>query len=152
MAALIAFNRAEPRELQWFGQETFERAEATTGTDDAAYRTALATAQRLAGADGIDRLRRDNHVDLLLGVTNGPAWAIDLLNGDNYGGPGSASLPAIAGYPHLTVPMGAIHGLPIGLSFIGTRWDDARVLNAGYAYEQASRAMVSPTHQAAIAP
>lgn len=152
LAELIAFNRAEPREMQWFGQETFERAEATTGTDAEAYRSALATAQRLAGAEGIDRLRRDNHVDLLLGVTNGPAWAIDLVNGDNYGGPGSATLPAVAGYPHLTVPMGAIHGLPIGLSFIGTRWDDARVLNAGYAYEQASHAMVSPTYQAAIAP
>ncbi|MEK6542564.1 MAG: amidase [Pseudomonadota bacterium] len=152
LAQLIAFNRAEPREMQWFGQETFERAEATTGTSDEAYQTALATAQRLAGADGIDRLRLDYHVDLLLGVTNGPAWAIDLVNGDNYGGPGSATLPAVAGYPHLTVPMGAIHGLPIGLSFIGTRWDDARVLNAGYAYEQASHAMVSPAYQAAIAP
>jgi amidase len=141
LAELIAFNRTEPRELYWFGQGLFEQAEATGaggGRSSAAYRTALATARRLAGPQGIDRLRREHRVDILLGVTNGPAWNIDLINGDRFVGPSASQLPAVAGYPHLTVPMDRIHGLPIGLSFIGTRWDDARVLAAGHAFELAT--------------
>ena len=138
LAQLIAFNRNEQRELIWFGQELFEAAEANEALESEAHRTARATAQRLAGRDGIDRLLRDNQVDLLLGVTNGPASAIDLVHGDTHRGPGSTQLPAIAGYPHLTVPMGLVHGLPVGLSFIGTRWDDARVLAAGNGFELAT--------------
>jgi amidase len=141
LAELIAFNRTEPRELYWFGQGLFEQAEATGaggGRNSATYRTALATARRLAGPQGIDRLRREHRVDILLGVTNGPAWNIDLINGDRFVGPSASQLPAVAGYPHLTVPMDRIHGLPIGLSFIGTRWDDARVLAAGHAFELAT--------------
>jgi amidase len=145
---LIALNAANPSELRWFGQGLFEQAEATGttgGVDSDAYRTALATARRLAGPDGIDRLRREHNVELLLGVTNGPAWTIDLVNGDRFVGPSASQLPAVAGYPHLTVPMGQIHGLPIGLSFIGTRWADAQVLNAGHAYELARGPLPGPT-------
>jgi amidase len=148
LAELIAFNRASPAELRWFGQRLFEQAEATGaagGRNSDAYRTALATARRLAGPEGIDRLRQVHNVELLLGVTNGPAWAIDLVNGDRFVGPSASQLPAIAGYPHLTVPMGRIEGLPIGLSFIGTRWADAQVLNAGFAYEAARGRMPEPT-------
>lgn len=152
LADLIAFNRAHPEEMRWFGQETFELAESKGGLDSETYRTARATAQRLAGTEGIDRLLAANRVDLLVGISNGPAWTIDLVNGDNFGGPSASQLPAVAGYPHLTVPMGAVERLPIGISFIGTRWDDARVLSAGYAYEQASRARVLPTYRASIAP
>jgi amidase len=147
LVELIAFNRANPAELRWFGQDLFEQAEATGaagGTDSDAYRTALATARRLAGPEGIDRIRRENNVELLLGVTNGPAWAIDLVNGDRFVGPSVSQLPAIAGYPHLTVPMGQIQGLPIGLSFIGTRWADAQVLSAGHAYELARGSLPGP--------
>lgn len=140
LADLIRFNLTTPAELRWFGQGLFEQAEATGasgGVESEAYRTAQATARRLAGPEGIDRLRREHGVDLLLGVTNGPAWSIDLVNGDRFIGPSASQLPAVAGYPHLTVPMGAVHGLPIGLSFIGTRWADAAVLRAGYAFELA---------------
>ena len=66
--------------------------------------------------------------DVLIGVTNGPAWTSDLVNGDHYTGPSASQLPAVAGYPHLTVPMGAVQGLPIGISFIGPKWSDADVL------------------------
>jgi amidase len=148
LADLIAFNRANPAELRWFGQRLFERAEATGaagGVNGEAYRTALATARRLAGPEGIDRLRQVHNVDLLLAVTNGPAWAIDLVNGDNFVGPSASQMPAVAGYPHLTVPMGQIQGLPIGLSFIGTAWDDALVLRAGHAYELARGRLAGPT-------
>ena len=150
LADLIAFNRAHPEEMRWFGQETFELAESKGGLDSETYRTARATAQRLAGAEGIDRLLAANRVDLLVGISNGPAWTIDLVNGDNFGGPSASQLPAVAGYPHLTVPMGAVERLPVGISFIGTRWDDARVLSAGHAYELASRMRVTPSYRPAI--
>lgn len=152
LADLIAFNAASPASLRWFGQETFEAAQAKGGLDSAPYLAAKAKAARLAGPEGIDRLLREHKVDLLVGVTNGPAWPIDLVNGDNFIPPSSSQLPAVAGYPHLTVPMGAIEGLPIGLSLIGTKWADADVLAAGHAYEQASRARVVPTYRAAVMP
>jgi amidase len=152
LADLIAFNRANRQELRWFDQNLFELAESKPGLDDSAYITARDSARRLAGPDGIDRLRREHNVDLLLGITNGPAWSIDLVNGDNFAGPSASQLPAVAGYPHLTVPMGAVEGLPIGISFIGTTWDDARVLAAGHAYEIASRRRVAPTYRPALVP
>ena len=78
---------------------------------------------------------------LAVAPTTGPAWTTDLVNGDNYDGSvGAGSMAAIAGYPHLTVPMGAVHGLPVGLSLIGARWADAAILNAGAAYEKARTA------------
>ena len=145
LADLIAFNKANAAaEMRWFGQETFEQALAKGPLTDAAYKEALALSQRLAGPEGIDRLLAANKVDLLLGITNGPAWVSDLVNGDNFGGPGSSQLAAVAGYPHLTVPMGAVQSLPIGMSFIGRKWDDAAVLGAGDAYEQAAKVKIVP--------
>ena len=152
LADLIAFNRANPQELRWFDQGLFELAESKPGLDDPEYVATRDAARALAGPDGIDRLRHDNNVDLLVGITNGPAWPIDLVNGDRFVGPSASQLPAVAGYPHLTVPMGAVEGLPIGISFIGTRWDDGIVLNAGYAYEQANHARVTPTYRPALQP
>ncbi len=144
---LIAFNKANAaKEMAWFGQDEFETADGKANLDDPAYKSALERSQKMAGPDGIDKVLRENKVDLLLGITNGPAWTVDLVNGDHFGGPSTSQLPAVAGYPHLTVPMGAVNGLPIGISFIGTKWDDARVLAAGYAYEQASKARVTPKY------
>jgi amidase len=144
LADLIAFNRAHASdELALFGQELFEQAEATHGYDDA-YRHARETSLRLAGREGIDKLLHDNNVVALVGPTMPPAWPIDAVNGDQISGGGAGNLAAIAGYPHLTVPMGQVRGLPVGLSFIGGRWDDARILALGYAYEQASHRLVSP--------
>ena len=139
---VIAFNRAHAdAELRWFGQDLFETAEKLT--DEAAYRKARANSLRLAGKDGIDRMLAEHHVSLLIAPTAGPAWPIDLVSGDHGLQIGAGSLPAIAGYPHLTVPMGAIEGLPVGLSFIGTAWDDAHVLAAGAAYETARTASLA---------
>jgi amidase len=144
LADLIAFNRAHAdEELALFGQELFERAEATSGLDDA-YRTARETSLRMAGAEGIDKLLRDNNVIALIGPTMPPAWPIDAVNGDQISGGGAGALAAVAGYPHLTVPMGQVRGLPVGLSFIGAKWDDARILSLGYSYEQASHRRVAP--------
>ncbi|HQR90076.1 MAG TPA: amidase family protein, partial [Caulobacter sp.] len=83
--------------------------------------------------------------------TTGPAWTIDPLNGDNYGG-SSTTLPAVAGYPHLTVPMGDVTGLPVGLSFIGPAWSEKLLLNLGYAYEQATMKRKAPTFLKTLAP
>ena len=141
---IIAFNKAESTELRWFDQGLFDLAQSKGGLDDPKYLDALATSKRLAGPEGIDRLLRENKVDLLISPTTGTAWKTDLVNGDQYSGPSASQLPAVAGYPHLTVPMGRIEGLPLGISFIGTAWDDARVLRAGYAYEQMSKAQSAP--------
>jgi amidase len=140
---VIAFNRAHAaEELRWFGQDTFEQA--AKATDRAAYEEARADSLRLAGQEGIDRLLADNEVAFLIAPTTGPAWLTDLVLGDHYEGSiGAGSLAAIAGYPHLSVPMGAIEGLPVGLSIMGAKWDDAAVLRAGAAYEQARSATLA---------
>jgi amidase len=151
LADVIAFNKANgATEMKWFGQETFEQAQAKNGLDDPAYKSALAKAQRLAGPMGIDRLLSLHKVDLLVGITNGPAWTIDLVNGDHFSGPSAGQMPAVAGYPHLTVPMGTLFDLPIGISFIGAKWDDARVLRAGFAYEQRANARRAPLYLPSI--
>jgi amidase len=137
---VIAFNQAHAaEELRWFGQDTFEQA--AKATDRAAYEQARAESLRLAGPDGIDRLLAGNRVAFLIAPTTGPAWLTDLVLGDHYEGSiGAGSLAAIASYPHLSVPMGAVEGLPVGLSIIGAQWDDAAVLRAGAAYERARSA------------
>ncbi|MEY4271090.1 MAG: hypothetical protein RLZZ58_2306, partial [Pseudomonadota bacterium] len=138
LADLIAFNAKEYRETRWFGQDVFESAMKAPPVGSAEYAASRATAKRMAGPDGIDRLLRDNRVDVLVGVTNGPAWSIDLVHGDRFVGPAASTMPAVAGYPHLTVPMSHVEGLPVGLSIIGGQWDDARVLAIGAAYERAT--------------
>jgi amidase len=140
LADLVEFNRANSgEEMRWFGQDLFERALETT--DEAAYRENLATIGRMTREEGIDKLLAEGNLEFLVAPTMGPAWASDLVLGDNFSGrTGAGYLAAIAGYPHLTVPMGAIEGLPIGLSFMGARWKDHAVLKAGAAYEKARTA------------
>lgn len=140
LADLIAFNAANAdAEMRWFGQELFTLAESTT--DRAAYETARAEAVRIAGPETLDKLLAEHNVQFLIAPTREPAWVSDLVNGDNFNGSiGFGSPSAIAGYPHLTVPMGAIEGLPVGLSILGAKWDDHAVLKAGAAYEKARTA------------
>ena len=145
LADAIAFNRVHMRqELTLFGQETFERAEKTKGLDDPAYRKARQASFRAAGPDGIDKLLKDNTIVALVGPTMPPAWKIDAVNGDQISGGGAGSLAAVAGYPHLTVPMGLVKGLPVGLSFLGPKWSEQLLLNLGYAYEQARGPFPAP--------
>lgn len=142
LAEVVEFNRANAdRELRWFGQGLFE--EALKATDEAAYVKARDTNLAATRAGGIDKLLADNRVAFLIAPTTGPAWPSDLIYGDNFPGRiGAGSLAAIAGYPHLTVPMGAVEGLPVGLSFMGAKWADAAVLKAGAAYERARTAVL----------
>ncbi len=145
LADVIAFNQAHAgRELALFGQETFVKAEETKGLDDPDYLAARATSLRIAGRDGIDAMLAANHLDALVSPTMPPAWKIDAANGDQISGAGAGNLAAVAGYPHLTVPMGAVMGLPVGLSIIGPAWSEARLLGFGFAFEQAAKAKVTP--------
>jgi amidase len=150
LADVIAFNTANAdREMPYFGQETFIKAEATKGLSDPAYLKALKESGDGARAT-LTHLLTDNVVDMLVAPTMGPAWITDPVNGDQYDGPSASTLPAVSGFPHLTVPMGLVGGLPVGLSFIGPAWSEARLLNAGDAFEKARGPFPAPTYQASI--
>lgn len=144
LADVIAFNAAEPRETVLFGQDLFERAEATGGLTDPAYVEARAKSLRASGPDGIDRMMAEHGVVALIAPTTSRAWTNDPEDDDNMQGSASR-LAAVAGYPHLTVPMGFDRGMPVGLSFIGGKWEDARVLSLGHAYERATQARRPPS-------
>ncbi|MEO6581946.1 MAG: amidase [Sphingomicrobium sp.] len=145
LADVIAFNDAHAsQELALFGQETFIKAQAAKGLGDPAYRKARRDSFQAAGPNGIDRLLKEHRLDALVGPTMPPSWKIDVVNGDQISGGGAGSLAAVSGYPHLTVPMGMVKGLPVGLSFLGPKWSEARLLSLGYAFEQAGGAFPAP--------
>jgi amidase len=136
LADVIAFNKANAaQEMPYFGQELFEQSEQTKGLADPSYIKAASFA-RTASSARIDVLLAANKVTVLIAPTYGPAWLSDLIYGDQYNGPSATQLPATSGYPHLTVPMGAVQGLPVGLSFIGPKWSEALLLKMGYAFEK----------------
>ena len=141
VADLVAFNqRHAALEMGFFGQDLFELTEGEFAAIPAeAVREARERSLRVAGAEGIDAWLAQDRLDLIVAQTNSPTWAITLGQGDAFAPPSASRAPAIAGYPHLTVPMGTATGtdLPIGLSFIGPRWSDALVLRAGHAFEVA---------------
>jgi amidase len=150
MADVIAFNdKNAARELQHFGQEHLIAAQAKPGLQDKAYREALATNRRYAREEGIDKIMRAEKLDALVAPTGGVAWLTDYINGDHYGG--SFSSPAaVAGYPHVTVPAGYVHGLPVGLSFVGGAWSESTLIGMAYAYEQATLHRRAPTFPATV--
>ena len=135
---LIAFNRDHAdREMPWFGQDLLETAQSKGGLDSDEYKQSLQAVQSFTRSS-IDGLLQAYNVDVLIMRSNAPAFTIDLVYGDNYQG-GSSSMAAIAGYPHITVPMGRWKGLPVGLSFVGTAFSEPVLIRAAYAYEQATR-------------
>ncbi|HVL77974.1 MAG TPA: amidase [Sphingomicrobium sp.] len=145
LADVIAFNQANaPAEMPLFGQDIFEQAEATRGLDDPDYRKARAASLKATGEEGIDKLLRDHRVEALVGPTMPPAWKIDAVNGDTISGGGAGGLAAVSGYPHLTVPMGLVRGLPVGLSFIGPKWSDSLILSLGHSFEQGRGPLAPP--------
>lgn len=151
LADLIAFNTANAaREMPLFGQEIFEEAQTQKGLDDPDYLAAREKSLRMAGKDGIDKMLADNNVQLIVTPSYGPAWLSDTVQGDQTDSPSASALPAISGYPHLTVPMGTVRGLPVGISFIGTAYSEQTLLNAGYAYEQAAGIQLRPTFQPTV--
>lgn len=133
---LIAFNNQhENEELAWFRQEIFEQSQALGDLNSEEYLQALSLVQQETRENGIDRLMTEHRLAALVAPTTGPAWAIDLVNGDNYLG-ASSSLAAVSGYPNITVPMGRVHGLPVGLSIIAEQYAEQKIINLAYAFEQ----------------
>lgn len=149
LGQLIRFDRSSPYELELFGQDLFYQAEKTTGLTDPSYLHALAQSKHLAREEGIDALLKTYRLDLLVAPTTTPAWRVDLLLGDR-GGDSYTTPAAVAGYPHLTVPMGQVHGLPVGLSFMGTAWSEPLLLAAGYAFEERSPPFQAPRFIASL--
>ncbi len=148
---LIAFNTREAaRELPYFGQETLEASARRGPLTTPEYVQLKERLQRVARAEGIDATMQTNRLDAIVAVSGGPARPIDLVSGDSGGGgaPSVTGIAATAGYPHITLPMGYIHGLPIGLSFAGRAWSEATLLKLAFSYEQASRARHAPTFAA----
>jgi amidase len=143
LAALIEYDRKSPYELEFFGQELFIQSQATGGVEEPGYKDALETSRRLAGTEGLDRLISENKLDLFIAPTTTAAWRVDMVYGD-VNGDSFTQLPAISGYPHLTVPMGMVQGLPVGLSFIGPKWSEAMLIGCGFAYTQRAPALPPP--------
>lgn len=131
------------QELRLFGQEWFESSEATDGRRTPGYRQAVVDCRRLTRDLGYDLAAREHQLDAIVVLTGPPPFPFDLVNGDPQGN-SSTSLAAVSGYPSITVPMGAVMGLPVGISFIGSAWSEARILSLAYAFEQATHARRPP--------
>ena len=139
LADVIRFNEEHAaKEMPYFGQELFIQAEAKGPLTEQAYLDALATNHRLTRELGLDKVMDEHRLDALVAPTGGPAWLTDLVNGDCSRGSAS-SIPAVAGYPHITVPAGFVSGLPVGVSFIGRAWSEPVLIRLAYAFEQATK-------------
>ncbi|MEO6155710.1 MAG: amidase [Thermomonas sp.] len=144
LAGLIEFNKANAAtEMPWFGQEIFEEANAKGPLTDAAYIAARNKARKLAGPDGIMVALKKQNLDVLVAPSMSPAWPTDLINADHFIGAGYGAA-AVARTPSITVPMGGSHGLPLGITFMGPAWSEARLIELGYAFEQATKARKAP--------
>jgi amidase len=145
LADLIAYNdQHKDSEMPYFGQEIFTQAQEKGPLTDDAYVEALAHCRRMSKAEGVDVTFAKDKLDAIVAPTGGPAWLIDLVNGDCSGGGGNSSIAAVAGYPTITVPAGYSFGLPVGISFIGKPWTEATLIKLAYAYEQAAKARKAP--------
>jgi amidase len=141
---IIEFNeRHREKELEYFGQDLFLKAEQKGPLTEKAYLDALAKNHRLTREQGIDAVMDKHQLDALVAMTAGPSWLIDLIDGDHDTG-GSSSLAAVAGYPNLNVPAGFVFGMPVGISFFGRAWSEPTLIKIAYAFEQATRARKPP--------
>jgi amidase len=136
---VIAFNKSHAQTVMpFFGQEILEESEALGGLDSADYVQALDRVTRLSRR-AIDGVLAENNLSSICGPATGPAWCTDVVNGDSFSGYGMGSGAAMAGYPSICVPLGEVHGLPVGLVFIGSAYAEGDLLGIAYAYEQTSR-------------
>jgi amidase len=141
---LIDFNqRSKSKEMPYFGQDLFIKAEAKGPLTSKEYLDALEANHRLTRKEGIDGVMDKFQLDAILAPTGGPAWITDLANGDHSTG-GSSNAAAVAGYPDITVPAGFVFGLPVGISFFGRAWSEPTLFKIAYAFEQMTKARKPP--------
>lgn len=146
LAEIIDFNeRNADREMPYFGQERLIASQARGPLTDPEYENAVRAIQQGAREDGIDALMDRHELDAIVAPTRSVAWKTDHIVGDRLDGGSSAGVAAIAGYPDVTVPMGFVSGLPVGVSFFGRRWSEPTLLRIAYAYEQATNHRTLPT-------
>jgi amidase len=150
---VIAFNEAhKEQEMPYFGQDMFTASEKKGPLTSDDYKRKRSRYRQMAGIQGIDAVMRKYKLDALVAPTGGPAWPIDLVNGDR--GPADESAPSsvtsVAGYPHITVPMGYSRGLPVGISFFGRAWSEPTLIRLAYAYEQSTRHRRPPTFNVTV--
>ena len=139
LADLIAFNEANrEREMPYFGQETLLKAQDKGPLTTPAYREALETCSRLSRREGLDVVLDQHRLDVIVAPTGAPAWVIDPVSGDHFVG-GNSTPAAVSGYPSISVPMGFVFGLPVGISFVGRAWSEPVLLRVAHAFEQATR-------------
>ena len=139
LAAIIEFNQTHSREeMPYFGQELLIRAQAKGPLTSKEYVAARAKCVRMSRTEGIDATLAKFRLDALIAPTGGPVWPTDLINGDHFTG-GYSTASAVAGYPHITVPAGYVHGLPVGLSFFAGAWSEPKLIKYAYAFEQATK-------------
>ncbi|MEO8131113.1 MAG: amidase family protein, partial [Bryobacteraceae bacterium] len=150
LADVIAFNeKNRGREMPYFDQELFLQAEGKGPLTDPKYIQARADCLRLSRTEGIDAVLNEHKLDAIVALTNGPAWLIDLVNGD-YDTGGCSTPAAVAGYPHVTVPAGLFRGLPVGLSFFSGANREGQLLKLAYGWEQTAKARKKPAYLAHI--
>src|SRR5207245_3382444 len=141
---VIEFNeRNKEREMPYFGQELFLKAQDKGPLSDQAYRDALDKCRKLGREEGLQTILEREKLDAIVAPTGNPPWPIDLVNGDHFLG-GSSTPAAVAGFPHVTVPAGYVSGLPVGVSFIGAPWSEGTLIRLAYGYEQATTLRRAP--------
>jgi amidase len=133
----------DPVEMRYFDHNLLMSAQAKGSLAEPAYEQAVSELFRKTRTEGIDRVMNLHELDAIISITGGPAWKIDLVNGDNFG-LSSSSPAARSGYPNITVPMGTIEGLPVGISFFGRAWDEDKLLGYAYSFEQITQARTTP--------
>ena len=129
--------------MPYFGQDIMEKAQAKGPLTSTPYIQALRKNHLLTRSQGIDYIMKKHRLDALIAPTGGPAWPTDWINGDHFTG-GYSSASAVAGYPHITVPAGYVFGMPVGISFFGGAYSDAKLIQMAYAFEQATKARRPP--------
>jgi amidase len=145
LGELIAFNKSDSMELRYFDQKLLEMAEEKGGLESPEYKETLATMLKGSREEGIDILMNEYNLNAIMVPTGSPAWKTDLVDGDHYMG-GNSSFAAIAGYPNITVPMGFIDELPVGVSFFGRAWSEPILLEIAYGFEQGTKIRKAPKY------